>query len=326
MAPENEKRILAEMLAGLTKPALRVLSIRYGTSQSRIGLWRKSKGQLIEDLLAHTDELLVDHVKAELAENSPSQIESEAGQVDLKEQLQKRDEELKAFFASKIEVRWREELWNSITGWVPTLIAGLKKRQGLIFGWIAVVGFLLTVASFLLGLIPFFRPEMPPEPYQVNIHVLEEDGSHAVGATVNAPPWQPVAKKKHWLLTIPIEEVPEDGALTLKARKNEGSAEKEVRLAQKRRFSVTLNLRYPNAMIRGTVLSPNGEPVAGARVNVFGHEGEAVLSDEDGSFSIPAHAAIGEDIRLTVRKGSWRRVGHYLAGDFYEIRLIDKGN
>ena len=305
MATENEQKILAQSLADLTKPALRALIIRYGTDHSRVGLWSKRKDQLIEDLLEYADQLLKGFpAKTDLAENiatlKQGQREIQAGQDEQKKQIRDERQALQSFIESKIQVGRREKLLNNMASWAS----------------------LLALLITLLGLA---WPK-PSELYQLKIRVLEEDGSHAVGATVKAQPWHPVAGKDHWLLSIPVEEFPADGTLTVTAQKNEAHAEEKVRLAQHRHLSVSLRLRYPNAIISGIVLSPGGEAVGGVRIMVFGHEDEVVLSAQDGSFSLPAHVASGEEVRLTAKKGNWRRIGHYVAGQHYEIRLIDRSD
>ncbi len=300
MATENELNDLAQILAGLTKPALRALCIRYGTR--RIRLWSKRKDQLIDDLLEHSDHLLKGFdVETDTSDRlvclEKGQTEIRAGQTDLKSHITAERQALEDFLGPKLDVSPRERYVNSVGSWA-------------------------SILGLLLALIVLIWPNTS-EAYQLTIHVIREDGKPAIGATVSAPPWQPRVIRDRWLLSIPVEEVPASGSVEVTARLNEGYATETVRLAQNRQFSVTLKFR-PNAFITGTVSTPSGEPLDEVQISIFGFEKDSVFSDGDGSFSVAANVPAGEEVRLTAKKGSWGRIETYVAGENYDIRLIER--
>ncbi len=201
-----------------------------------------------------------------------------------------------AYLETHIKVSWGERSINYLGSWA-------------------------SLVGLLIALISMFWPS---EAYHIKILVLDEDGAHAKGTTVKAPPGKVVARDNYWALSIPRDEVPTDGRVRVTAQNGQGYDEITVELTHRKRFSINLKLRYPNALMKGVVLGPDGNPAGGVQITVFEHEKEAVLTSEDGTFSLPAHKAVGEEVRVTAKKGTWGRVGVYEAGRHNEIRLIDR--
>jgi hypothetical protein len=52
--------------------------------------------------------------------------------------------------------------------------------------------------------------------------------------------------------------------------------------------------------VRGTVVDPEGNALANARVTVVDYPREAVLTDSAGGFELPAHAAAGVEVILHI--------------------------
>jgi hypothetical protein len=81
-----------------------------------------------------------------------------------------------------------------------------------------------------------------------------------------------------------------------------------------------------SARVRGTVVDVAGNALAGVRVGVEGRaESESVVTERNGFFDLPAHAADGQMVRLWAeRKGYQREVVTVPAGEFAAQIVIER--
>ena len=73
--------------------------------------------------------------------------------------------------------------------------------------------------------------------------------------------------------------------------------------------------RESGARLRGIVVDQSGRSVAGARVSIVGYGREGVITELDGGFELPAHAADGQQVEVHVEKGRRAMNRWQLAGD-----------
>ena len=274
---------------------LRILCKRY---KIRHRLWSKRKDQLIDDLLAHADDLLAGFGGTADESLAKGQAVLQAGQAELKDHVSAERKALETFLEAKLRVSRGDRLVNHWGSWA-------------------------SILALLLAIAVLVWPKSP-EAYHLTVYLLDEDGGAIAEATVDAQAWSAEKEDDHWSVTIPLDKVPEDKKVHLTAQRDQARAEETVTLSTERRFSVTLVLREPNARIFGVVYHPDGNPLGGVRVSVWGHEREAVTTAADGTFSLPAHVPKGEAVRVTAQKGNLRSVSRRTAGNHHEIHLIDR--
>jgi hypothetical protein len=181
----------------------------------------------------------------------------------------------------------------------------------------------VIVAVVLLGLVPIVAPLL-----------VGERAIHRVRVTVLGPNRMPVddarvwssmggeAKKVAggWQFDIPAATKPADGKLTVYASVANAflSGRQELQLGRDLKPTVTVQLRKETgAQVRGIVADESGRGMAGALVSVAGYEKEAVKTTEGGNFTLPAHAADGQQVLLHAEKEGYQAVNHWHpAGDF----------
>ena len=70
-----------------------------------------------------------------------------------------------------------------------------------------------------------------------------------------------------------------------------------------------------SATVRGIVVDTIGRAIPEAKVSVVGSGDEAATTDESGNFVLPAHAAVGERVRLHVEADGYKPENqHHFAG------------
>jgi len=111
-----------------------------------------------------------------------------------------------------------------------------------------------------------------------------------------------------WQLDIPNGSKPSDGKFTIYASIESAflMGKSEVHLGTDLNPTVTIHLRADTgASLRGIVVDDSGNGVSGARVVVVGYEKEGIVTGVDGSFSLPAHAASGQMVRVHVQMNGY---------------------
>ena len=67
-------------------------------------------------------------------------------------------------------------------------------------------------------------------------------------------------------------------------------------------MTATVPLRADtSALVRGIIVDSAQRALAGVRVSIVG-QSESVMTKEDGAFSLPAHAADGQQVQLRAEK------------------------
>jgi hypothetical protein len=131
-----------------------------------------------------------------------------------------------------------------------------------------------------------------------------------------------------WQFDIPKASKPKDGKLTIYAslpnKFLKGS--KELLLSDDYNPGVSIQLASENsASVRGIVVDERGRAIPGARVSVAGYENEAVVTQDGGSFVLPAHAAADQQVLLHAeKKGFGATQQWHPAGDFPATITLDR--
>lgn len=131
-----------------------------------------------------------------------------------------------------------------------------------------------------------------------------------------------------WQFDIPKASTPKDGKLTIYAslpnRFLKGS--KELVLTDDYNPAVGIELAAESAAsVRGIVTDARGRSISGARVSVVGYESEAVITQEGGSFVLPAHAAADQQVLLHAEKKGYTPTQQWHpAGDFPATLTLER--
>ena len=192
------------------------------------------------------------------------------------------------------------------------------KRRKVPAIWWGIIG-----AIVLLGLVPIMAQFIVGERgiYRVRVTVLGPNQMPVEEARV----WSSVggeAKKVAggWQFDIPAATKPSDGKLTVYASVPNAflSGRQDVQLARDFNPAITIQLRKETqAEVRGIVADESGKGIAGALVSVAGYEKEAVKTTEGGNFTLPAHAADGQQVLLHAEKDGYEAINQWHpAGDF----------
>lgn len=166
---------------------------------------------------------------------------------------------------------------------------------------------ILAVAFILLGLSPLLASTYLESRgiYRVRIVVLDTTKQPIHDAEVTSSVGGELKRTElGWEYTIPREERPSDGKVTFRAnRKDDFLAGTSILKLENLYFpEVIIQLAsLPSGTVRGMVEDPNGNPVADVHVWVLGSKGD-VISDRNGSFSLPANAADGQQVTVLAQK------------------------
>src|SRR5262245_2375356 len=156
--------------------------------------------------------------------------------------------------------------------------------------------------------------------YRVRITVLNDQKLPIENARVwSSIGGEPMKVAGGWHFEIPAAKRPQDGRLTIFASQENDhlTGARELQLEADYNPAVVIQLeRDTSAKVRGQVVDSRGRAVAGARVSVAGYEAEAVVTKEGGNFELPAHAAVGQQVRLHAEKRGYGVADlHRPAGD-----------
>lgn len=175
-------------------------------------------------------------------------------------------------------------------------------RRSRRWGWVAagLATLILVVGVFW----PRPAPSPAPDPiYQLRVIPLDPEGQPLEGVEIRVPVLSQAQRVDlGWEVEIPAQAIPEDRTIVLFLSKEsaflEGRA--EITLGEDLRPRLEVPLTKTLEEVRGRVLDEQGQVIVGARVNVVGFEEEEVPTSTAGAFTLPAHKARGERVRLRV--------------------------
>jgi Carboxypeptidase regulatory-like domain len=142
--------------------------------------------------------------------------------------------------------------------------------------------------------------------YRVRVTVLNDQKLPTEDARIwSSIGGEPMKVAGGWHFEIPAAKKPQEGKLTIFASQESAylTGSHELQLSADYNPAVVIPLeRDTSAKVRGQVVDSRGRAVAGASVFVVGYEAEAVITKESGYFELPAHAAVGQYVRLYAKK------------------------
>jgi Carboxypeptidase regulatory-like domain len=148
-----------------------------------------------------------------------------------------------------------------------------------------------------------------PSAYTVRVSVLDAEGRTVAHAKITASVGGEVLPSADGgQILIPASSKPADGKVVVRASVPEAfeQGETEIQLQGRSPITAIVRLQKPtNAHIRGTVVDSAQQALLGVRVTIVGVEGQAVTK-ADGSFSLPAHAADGQQVQLRAEKDGYQ--------------------
>ena len=171
--------------------------------------------------------------------------------------------------------------------------------------WVVITAGLVVLMSALV----FLWMHRLPDLYTVHVTVTDPQGNTVTDAKVTSSLGGEQTKSEQgWQIRIPGASRPEDGQLQLVGEAprafQRGSA--RVHLGT----SSTITVRIPleaatGATVRGRVVDAAHDPIVGVQVVVVGRQ-ETAKTTADGTFSLPAHAADGQQVQLNAHKDGYR--------------------
>jgi hypothetical protein len=194
---------------------------------------------------------------------------------------------------------------------LATLVFALQFRARRI-----VLGSIFAFLILAVGSIPFLVSHALESRgvYHIQVYLVRPDQSPIYYAEVKSSnPVEMKISEGGWHLDIPRQARPADGKVTFSA------AVKDEFLVGKSSLQLEHDY-YPNVIIpmvpdtsaklRGVVVDEDMVAVEGATVSIDGYPDTAV-TDKKGSFSLPAHAGIGQMVEVHAQKGGM--IGHLTA-------------
>ena len=156
--------------------------------------------------------------------------------------------------------------------------------------------------------------------YSVRVIVVDNHQTAVSDAKVTSSiGGEPMRVEGGWLFVVPKDKKPLDGKVTFYASKDAAflKGQAPLQLGDDHNPSVTVQLAQDRAAkVIGIVEDEKQSAVAGATVSVIGYDAEAVETKGSGSFSLPAHAADGQQVQLHAEKSGYRAANQWCpAGD-----------
>jgi hypothetical protein len=156
--------------------------------------------------------------------------------------------------------------------------------------------------------------------YRVRVIVLDPHQTPVSDAKVwSSIGGEPMKVEGGWLFVIARDTKPQDGKVTFYASKDAAflKGQAPLQLADDHNPSVTVALdNSRTAKVIGIVEDERQSAVVGATVSVIGYDSEAEVTKTSGSFSLPAHAADGQQVQLHAEKAGYRPANAWCpAGD-----------
>ena len=227
--------------------------------------------------------------------------------------------------APLVEILSRQLLPIALAAFILSgIIFWFARRTGGIppAAWVGIVFWGLLGVSALAG----FARELTP--YHVFVRVVDAGGTTREDAKVWSTAEGDLRRVEGgWDLVVPASLRPGDGRLLIWAalepsvdrvtRRNEPIPSRLVNLEPgSRHLAVVIKSGADQGtVLGGRVVDNQGEPAAGVWLSVAGFGDQAVMTQDDGSFSLAAHGAEGEDVLLLITVGRnpiethWERAG-----------------
>lgn len=193
----------------------------------------------------------------------------------------------------------------------------LKSRK------VPLVAWAIVVAIVILSLAPILAPLYLGSygVYRVRVVVLGERQVPTNEAKVTCSIGGEIKKVEGgWECDIPAKNKPGDGKFQVYATTENAFLTGRIELELKDDYnpvgSITLT-KEDSARIIGMVVDDHEAPIEGVRIGVIGYESELSTTQKGGNFSLPAHAAKGQQVQLTVGKDGYSSTTEWhQAGDF----------
>ena len=156
--------------------------------------------------------------------------------------------------------------------------------------------------------------------YRVRVIVTDNHNTPVSDAKVTSSiGGEPMRVEGGWLFVVAKDAKPLDGKVTFYASKDSAflKGQAPLQLGDDHNPSVTVQLANErSAKVIGIVEDEKQAAIAGATVSVIGYDAEAVETKSSGSFSLPAHAADGQQVQLHAEKAGYGAVNQWCpAGD-----------
>ena len=199
---------------------------------------------------------------------------------------------------------------------------GEEKTRSKIDPWVKVAGLIATILTIVISLFALsdtirgkLFPKKPGEgAVTIRLTVLGPDAMPVEDAKVWSSIGGEVKKVAGgWELEIPLSKVPATRTLTIYAAQETSylKGKRDVTFGDDPVITASLQLeRETSAEVKGVVVDEAKEPIAGATVSIVGTAGVAT-TDAQGHFSLAAHAAMNEEVRLRIAKSGYRPVEQY---------------
>ena len=202
-------------------------------------------------------------------------------------------------------------VWSLAAFAIAALVASLANRKGKV----PPITWAIVIVVALLGLTPiagslYVQLAADRNVYQMRVNVTDPKGRAIADAVVTNSLGNHADKKVGaWQFEIPKQVLPADGRVTVYASVPDAflHGAKDVVLDGDLYPAVTVIVGPDEAArVRGIVQDPAGKALAGVRVSVEGYGGESLVTDDTGSFALPAHAADGQQVALRAEKAGYQ--------------------
>jgi hypothetical protein len=155
-----------------------------------------------------------------------------------------------------------------------------------------------------------------PDIYRVRVTVIDPQRRPVEDAKVwSTIGGEPKKVAGGWQFDIPAASIPVNGKVTFFASKENSflDGERDLQLDSDASPAVTIEVakKVKEVVVRGIVVDEANNAIGEVRVSVVGHESEAVITQPNGGFVLPAHAAVGQQILLHAEKPGYKAVNQY---------------
>jgi hypothetical protein len=218
-------------------------------------------------------------------------------------------------------------MWGlaGIAIWALVQISSKLRGKVPAIAWAVVAGIVIVA---LIPTLIWVQLELRAT-YRVRVTVLNPQQQPVNEAKVTSS-MNAIAKKVDggYEFDIPAATKPSDGKLTVYAIVENAfwSGKSEVQLAGEYNPNITIQLTAgENAQVRGIVQDQVQHALEGAMVSVVGYGPEAVTTKADGNFTLPAHAADGQQVELHAEKPGYQAVNQdHPAGRHPATLMLEK--
>jgi hypothetical protein len=156
--------------------------------------------------------------------------------------------------------------------------------------------------------------------YRVRVIVVDNHNTPVSDAKVwSSIGGEPMQVGGGWLFVVAKDTKPLDGKVTFYASKDTAflKGQAPLQLGDDHNPSVTVQLANErSAKVIGIVEDEKQAALPDATVSVIGYDSEAMVTKGSGSFSLPAHAADGQQVQLHAEKAGYQAATQWCpAGD-----------